>query len=138
LTTNPNEEFEKIITVPLAHNPIESARETSLLITCEDDQQFLQRNVEFIEKEDAGLKGSGGAKKPVGDLFDSLKKFGGILNQSSVSATLLKVVELSFTISRRAQLVLVKSPHCRVNSLSQPRSTYVGRAMHRPRTSTQF
>eukprot|EP00029_Vermamoeba_vermiformis_P012908 TRINITY_DN7857_c0_g1_i1.p1 TRINITY_DN7857_c0_g1~~TRINITY_DN7857_c0_g1_i1.p1 ORF type:complete len:482 (-),score=158.90 TRINITY_DN7857_c0_g1_i1:31-1476(-) len=83
LTNNPDEEFEKIITVPLAHNPVESARDTSVLITCDEDQQFLQRNLEFIEKEDAGLKGSGGAKKPVGDLFDSLKKFGGILNQST-------------------------------------------------------
>lgn len=85
MTTNPSEEFEKIITVPLAHNPVESARDTSVLITCDEDQQFLQRNLEFIEKEDAGLKGSGGSKKPVGDLFDSLKKFGGILNQSTVS-----------------------------------------------------
>jgi hypothetical protein len=70
--------------VPLAHTTIESAREPSALISCEEDQQFLQRNLELIEKDDAGLKASGGTKKPVGDLFDSLKKFGGILNQSTV------------------------------------------------------
>jgi len=80
LTKDAEEAYEEVIKVPKIL--VQSVGETEEMLYAEDDQDFLSRIKEMIDKE-PGRKDSG--SKP--NLLNSLRKFGALVNSDNVPNT---------------------------------------------------